>query len=185
MKRLINQLISHLVLARCEGTKSVTSEIKRYFCDRYESFVAIEVICSNHPREYLLDIIVTNFSLTNLNRDDPRILLAIESELGGSGGGSQKSLQENVVYDFMKLLLVKSNQKLLIFTSFAYEDEKDHVRNRVNELYLLYKKFCQNPEIVYVIHLEGRKDKNQVSILPISASGVSVYRMSPADCSEI
>jgi hypothetical protein len=67
-----------------------------------------------------------------------RVLLAVESELGGKNGGSPKALSENVMEDFAKLLVINCPYKILIFTSLAFSKEESHVVNRVKSIEKVY-----------------------------------------------
>ena len=94
-------------------TSDITSSVKSYFSDKYQNHT---VLPNDNSSEYLLDVMVTSFTPLNILDntgntivvpDTPIInYIAVESELGGTGGSSAYGVQKNVVEDYVKLLLV-------------------------------------------------------------------------------
>lgn len=170
--------------ANCADTNSITQEIKRFFDDRYSSR-GFQVIYSTNPSEYMFDLVVSNFSPYTLvtkrnsrlliSARSPKVYLTLESELGGSGGGSQKKLQQNVVEDFAKLLISKSEKKIIVFTSLGYRDENNHPENRVENLYDLYARLNKDDSRVFAIHINGSKPNNQVTVLPVGTASFRFF----------
>ena len=100
--------------------------------------------------------ILDNTGNTIVVPDTPIInYIAVESELGGTGGSSAYGVQKNVVEDYVKLLLVNSKYKIMVFTSLPYSGELNHVANRVNNLKDIYIKVCPNEQGVLLVHLAG------------------------------
>ncbi|MCE9685133.1 hypothetical protein LZP73_02760 [Shewanella sp. AS16] len=165
------------------STTDITSNIKEYFSRKFQDYT---VLPNDNSGEYLLDVMVTNFTPLNIIESDRSSLsitldsienhIAVESELGGSGGSSAYGVQKNVVEDFVKLLLVNAKYKIMIFTSLPFAGERNHVSNRVGNLREIYLKVCQNDQGVLLVHLPG----TQTSSTQVQASvhGISGFIIS-------
>lgn len=140
-------------------TPEITSKIKRFFVDEFpEYFVAP----TDGEKEFLVDVFVSTKNpralAINSGAREFKAILAVESELGGEGGGAQGYLKRNVLEDFAKLLVIQSEYKILIFTSIPYAKEQNHLGNRVSEIDLVYKNSgCS--ESVLLIHLQSSAQK--------------------------
>lgn len=176
-------LTDWLLVNEPKSTKDITSSIKNYFSDRFKRWT---VLPNQNSGEYLLDVMVTNFTpleiLGNVAKEisvcDGQITnyISVESELGGSGGSSAFGVQKNVVEDYVKLLLVNSKYKIMIFTSLPYDGEENHVANRVDNLRVVYEKVCHNEQGVLLVHLPGGKqDSGKVQA---SIQGITGYIIS-------
>lgn len=165
------------------STTDITASIKDYFTDKFQSYT---VLPNSNSGEYLLDIMVTSFTPLNVIDNSGSTLsiignpienyIAVESELGGTGGSSAYGVQQNVVEDYIKLLLVNSKYKILVFTSLPYTNETDHVTKRVNNLKELYLKVCPNEQGVLLIHLPGSQPAS--SQVQATVQGVTGYVIS-------
>ena len=152
------------------STVDITSSIKDYFSNEYKNYT---VLPNNNSGEYLLDIMVTSFtplkiidnneSTLSITNDPIEVYIAVESELGGTGGSSAYGVHKNVVEDYLKLLLINSKYKIMVFTSLPYTNEEDHVEKRIDNLKDLYLKVCRNKQGILLIHLPGSQpNSNQV-----------------------
>lgn len=185
---LFFELKDYLIRENPESTKKITTTIQKFFDEKYSD--DNKVLSSYNPqdantvtknKEYLVDILVTNFDplevinssnkTLELQMKEPfKLYLAIESELGGPGGSAANGVHKNVVEDYIKLLAIQANFKVLIFTSLAYGNEKDHVAKRVENLFEIYSKFKPSENGILLIHLPGdqsiRKEitSNQVQV---------------------
>lgn len=141
-------------------TQDITESIKEFF---RSSFSPLTVLPNGKSGEYLLDIMVTNFTpLKVVNKislkttqDSINIFVAAESELGGSGASSAYGVHKNVVEDYIKLMLVASKYKVMVFTSLPYKNEEHHIENRAESLRDLYQKTNPNAQGVLLVHLQG------------------------------
>ena len=168
------------------STPQITSSIKDYFLKTFED--SYEVLPNKNNSEYLLDVMVTSFKPVNIiepNGNSLNIIpnpienyIAVESELGGSSGSSISFVHKNVVYDYVKLLLVNAKYKIMIFTSLPYAKENNHVANRVKNLRDIYLKVCPNDQGVLLIHLPGKKSRNKSKQVQAHIHGLSGYIIS-------
>lgn len=176
---LFAQLRSHLIeKSPCE-TKKVTASIKEFFRDKFSA--NHEVLCSHEKgSEYLADVLVTSFNprlivqKINLNiiPTSLNVILAAESELGGESASSPYGVMKNVVEDYLKLLIVSCQYRVMIFTSLPYSGEKDHVSNRVETLRELYARAPGLTSGVLLVHLYGTQPIS--SQVRVSVSGTSI-----------
>ncbi len=181
-------------------TKLITRTIKRFFnCYFFKCHIPNgEVLSSETSGEYLLDIMVTNYRpLEFINEEtmerekvDYEPLLAVESELGGKSANSSVSVMRNAVEDFVKLLLVASEYKVLIFTSLpsdkeSKEDNEDYICKRVELLHEIHQKSSAKYIDILLIHIKGEKrnGKTQVQV-SISDDSISGYVIGKS-CSKI
>ena len=176
---ILNEFVNNISV-KDATTPNITGAINKYFLDKYNK--QYKVLFSRkdnetESKEYLTDIMITNFKpleiMETKNRKillkdiNPEIYLAIETELGGSGGTSAFGVHKNVIEDYLKLLLIKSKSKIMVFTSLPYKKEEKHIYNRVsimNELYQRTKKITDAGMLL--IHIEGYQDSygNQVKL---------------------
>lgn len=168
-----------LICKKPTATTDITSSIKEYFSIKYQDYT---VLPNDNSGEYLLDVMVTNFTPLDIIESDRNNLsitldsienhIAVESELGGSGGSSAYGVQKNVVEDYVKLLLVNAKYKIMIFTSLPYANENNHVANRVDNLREIYLKVSPNNQGVLLVHLPGTQpNSNQVQACVAGLSG--------------
>lgn len=166
-------------------TALITRTIKRFFSC---FFMKYEVLPSANVSEYLLDIMVTDYRpLEFLKKGtmireqvDYKPLLAVESELGGDSANSSVSVMRNAVEDFVKLLLVSSQYKVLVFTSLPSSEESQNDEKYISERVKLLKEIHQNSPAKYIdillIHIKGEQEngKGQVKV-SISDDSISGY----------
>lgn len=152
------------------STEQITDCVKRFFEAQFEEDYS--VLCSGkNTTEYLCDVLVTNFNPKRIIEErtldvlvnNPFAYMAVESELGGTGGSSAYGVMKNVVEDFLKLLLVRARYRVLIFTSLPYkvELERDHVIARVNTLRSIYDTAIDQHEGMLLIHLAGTQPRSK------------------------
>jgi len=151
------------------SAKNITKKITDYFAEKYIHQTVLYSEKSIKKSEYLTDVLVTNFEPKNIaSKKNKRFevlgteikaLLAVESELGGEGGTSAGPVLKNVVEDFVKLLLLKSKYKVLIFSSVPLKDEDEYLKNRVSTLMEVKKNTDSSDEEILLIHLLGNKHK--------------------------
>lgn len=151
-------------------TKEITASIKLFFCQEYAT-TGYEILCSGGTRsEYMVDVLVTSFNPKQIFQQKTldivpkafRTHLAVESELGGTSASSPYGVMKNVGEDFVKLLLIQADRRVMIMTSlpYAHETEK-HVERRVESLRQLYEHFPTLDSGVLVIHIEGGQPKSK------------------------
>lgn len=88
-------------------TKKLTQKIKEFFSNRFKDNENYKVFYSRNPRDFLYDVSVINCNPKEIlldNKTDSKIILSVESELGGSGASKTKCLLENLGEDFFKIL---------------------------------------------------------------------------------
>lgn len=140
-------------------TPDITQKIKEFFVQEFSEYF---VAPSPGVKEFLVDIFVATrnprmFASESVG-EEFRAVLAVESELGGEGGGSQKYLARNVLEDFAKLLVIESEYKILIFTSLPYAAEENYVSNRLKEISAVYGD-AGHPGNILLIHLRSWPQK--------------------------
>lgn len=171
-------------------TSSVTRLVKEFFvrhCGAGRHAFPSSGVRRN--REFLLDVAILNFapgepfdrSEESLPHPNVSAYLAVESELGGEGGTSPGPLRKNVEYDFAKLLLVRAEHKVMVFTSLPLQNELNHEESRIRSLQRMYTASGERTPVL-LIHLRGRsrrteKGKGQVAVT-LERSGVSGYVLS-------
>jgi len=165
--QLLLDIRNHLVATKCTSTPDITKAIEQFFEKQYQNNYTV-LPSSRDGGEFLVDILVAAFNPRNLvncdekgsislQETEPQVLLAVESELGGSGGSSPCGIMKNVVEDFMKLLLVTSHYKVLFFTSLPYVQEQNQVENRVKILHSLFCKAQPVTNGLLLVHLNGTR----------------------------
>lgn len=95
-------------------TPTITKLIKEYFCQSYPSN---HVAGSVGKAEFLFDIAVLSCNPEDIKNDSGEsycLHVAVESELGGTSGSRSKKVEENIFFDFTKLLFANATQKILI-----------------------------------------------------------------------
>jgi len=182
----------HMLNDKPVSTQEITTSIKRLFRNYFDS--QFTVLCGHmNGSEYMADVLVTSFNPKNIIQQNTlsllpehiNIYLAVESELGGKGGSSAYGVMKNVVEDYVKILILKAEFRVMVFTSLPYIGESDHVRNRVEVLRQLYKRASGLTSGVLLIHLNGTQPRStqvQASIADhdiqgflISADGEAVH----------
>ncbi|MNJ28865.1 hypothetical protein D3C77_234160 [compost metagenome] len=153
------------LLKQCmASTKELTQAIKSFFILKYN--ISHKVMCSHaESSEYLTDLLILNFrpkeviSRYTLEVLPPAInaLMAVESELGGSSASSAYGVMKNVAEDFIKLLLIQCEHRVMIFTSLPYTGEINHIEKRAKILQTLYQRTPGLSSGVLLIHIEGRQ----------------------------
>ena len=136
-----------LLRERPVATTAITDAIKHFFRLR---FVANHTVLCSHSgsTEYLTDVLVTTFNPKSVvakrslqvTADEITALLAVDSELGGVGASSAYGVMKNVVEDFLKLLMIRSKYRVMVFTSLPYSNEKNSIVNRLDTLRTLYSR---------------------------------------------
>lgn len=178
---LFLELRRYLLAHQPIGTQETTRAIKGFFRGK---FGADHIVMSSDAEssEYLADLLVLNFNpkdvlvrrTLDLVPESIRAFVAVESELGGSGASSAYGVMKNVVEDFLKLLLIQSEYKILIFTSLPYSKEVNHVERRVDTLRELYKRASGLNSGALLVHIEGRQVSStqvQTVVTPVSLRG--------------
>ncbi|MGM3412075.1 hypothetical protein [Ralstonia holmesii] len=173
---LFTRFGEHLLRESPVETAAITSSIKAFFHETFSRDYEV-LLSGERKREYLTDVLVTTFSPTKvLSRGQPftchgetlHALLAVESELGGESASSPGPLMRNVVEDYLKLLLIRSKYRVMVFTSLPYAAEfSDHVVSRAKTLRDLYSQADGITGGALLIHLDGanlRATSNQVKV---------------------
>ncbi|MCG2739113.1 MAG: hypothetical protein L6300_02610 [Syntrophaceae bacterium] len=186
---LFKKIRESLLTAAPSTTKEITQAVKNFFLSEFVS--SHTVLCSGgSSREFLTDVFISKFDplkvvknkTLNIISDSFQIYMAVESELGGSGGSSPYGVMKNVIQDFIKLLSITSKHKVMVFTSLPYSDEKNHITNRANTLKEIYSRFQPNEAEILLVHLIGTKpvstqvqavvNENSVSGFYIASRGI-------------
>jgi hypothetical protein len=146
-----------------EITLSIKALFRNYFGPRF-------TVLFGHEKgsEYMADVLITSFDPKHLIQsgsldllpEQIEVYLVVESELGGKGGSSAYGVMKNVVEDYVKLLILQAEFRVMVFTSLPYVSEKDHVRNRVEILRQLYKRTSGLTSGVLLIHLNGSQPRS-------------------------
>ncbi|RUR67519.1 hypothetical protein EJP67_10680 [Variovorax guangxiensis] len=167
-KHIYSGLRAHLITEGAQDTKEITASIKLFFCQKYN--IDYKILCSGGTHsEYMVDVLVTSFNpkqifqqkTLDLVPETFRTHLAVESELGGTGASSPYGVMKNVGEDFVKLLLVRADRRVMIMTSLPYAHEaEEHVERRVESLRQLYGHFPTLSSGVLVVHIEGGQPKS-------------------------
>ncbi|MGE8452951.1 MAG: hypothetical protein ACN6OP_20495 [Pseudomonadales bacterium] len=166
------------------STQEITQKIKSFFRATYSN--THQVLCGYRDpegratSEYIADVLVTTFdpkkvvtpasagkeasTRLHIPSSPMRVFLAVESELGGVSASSALGVMRNVVEDYLKLMLIRTKYRVMVFTSLPYRNELHHVESRVNQLRELYHQAGCNDSGVLLIHLLGapRTSSSQV-----------------------
>lgn len=166
-----------------KSTEQITASIKSFFQEKYQNY---KVFPNGGSGEYLVDVMVTNFNPLNViesNRSSMSVpppslnaFIALESELGGTGGSSAYRVHKNVVEDYIKLLLIRAKYKVMVFTSLPFVGEENHLSNRVEILREIYIKAGGHEQGLLLVHLVGTQPKStqvQASVEEITGFYVS------------
>jgi hypothetical protein len=156
----------------CDTTKT-TDAIKTFFYERYSK--KFEVFSSKSKGEFLYDISVMNCKPKEILKEildeeneklNPKIILSIESELGGSGANYKKGLLKNLSEDYFKILHSSSDYRIFI----GIHDPKDEdINERANLFYRAYKNSSQEKSILLILiyGIRNKEIKNkQIQIDP-------------------
>lgn len=176
---------NHLLSKDLANTRETTQAIKSFFRQKYGS--NYKVMCSHsESSEYLVDLLVLDFRpkeviarrTLEILPSSISALIAVESELGGTGASSAYGVMKNVVEDFIKLLLIQCQYRILVFTSLPYIGEVNHIERRVETLQTLYQRASGLTSGVLLIHIEGRRvNSTQVQTM-VSEATLSGYFIS-------
>jgi len=149
------------------STEQITASIKSFFQNKYQNYT---VLPNGGSGEYLLDVMVTNFVPLNVVESDRSSMsvqppslntfIALESELGGTGGSSAYGVHKNVVEDYIKLLLIRAKYKVMVFTSLPFSGEENHVSNRVETMREIYNKAGGHEQGLLLVHLVGAQPRS-------------------------
>lgn len=136
-------------------TEKTTDAIETFFYERYSK--KFEVFSSKSKGEFLYDISVMNCKPKEILKEildeeneklNPKIILSIESELGGSGANYKKGLLKNLSEDYFKILHSSSDYRIFI----GIHDPKDEdINERANLFYRAYKNSSQEKSILLIL----------------------------------
>lgn len=158
---LFNKFKEYISTDELVKTPEITKNIKSFFTSEFSDYF---VAPNDKEKEFLVDIFVSTANprkiLDSNQKEIFKAILAVESELGGEGGGAPGCLKNNVHEDFVKLLVINSDYKILIFTSLAYSTEMNHIESRVSELEQLYE-LANHKSTILLIHLEAIPQKSK------------------------
>ena len=136
-------------------TEKTTDAIETFFYERYSK--KFEVFSSKSKGEFLYDISVMNCKpkeilKKNLDEENeklnPKIILSIESELGGSGANYKKGLLKNLSEDYFKILHSSSDYRIFIG---IHEPNDEDINERANLFYQAYKNSDQEKSILLIL----------------------------------
>lgn len=178
-------LRAHLLAEAPTTTRQTTDAIKRYFRNTFNPDYS--VLCSHEDGcEYIADVLVSSFNPKNvvarrtldITVPTVRIRLAVESELGGVSASSAYGVMKNVVEDYLKLLVVRADLRVLIFTSLPYRSEPNHIIARVEKLRELYARTPELNSGVLLVHLEGTQPRSSQVQTVVSAQSIRGFIVS-------
>lgn len=166
--------MNHMKEDFCENnacdTKKTTDAIKTFFYERYSK--KFEVFSSKSKGEFLYDISVMNCNPKEILDEEneklnPKIILSIESELGGSGANYKKGLLKNLSEDYFKILHSSSDYRIFI----GIHDPKDEedINKRAILFHRAYKNSSQEKSILLILiyGIRNKEIKNkQIQIDP-------------------
>jgi hypothetical protein len=146
-------------------TTTLTKEIKTYF--KLQNKEKLVRSTDTPYGEFLFDISVfktnklpfKNKTYNNLETNDYFLELIVESELGGTGGSNAEQLFRNVAEDFHKLLICKSQYKILI-AAYSINARNLTKCNYVTKLFNIYKHLNNKDDILIILiagETEGTK----------------------------
>lgn len=182
---LFADLRSHLIANAPSETAEITKSIKQFFREEFDS--SHKVLCSHAKGcEFLTDVLVTSFNpksvvqkgtlqLLPTNID---VFLAAESELGGEGASSPYGVMKNVVEDYLKLLVVRCQYRVMVFTSLPFSGEIDHVQKRVETLRELYVRSSSITSGVLLVHLSGSQPVSSQVRASVNATSIRGFEVS-------
>ena len=172
-KKIFIDFIKYMKDDFCENnacdTKKTTDAIETFFYERYSK--KFEVFSSKSKGEFLYDISVMNCKPKEILDEEnetlnPKIILSIESELGGSGANYKKGLLKNLSEDYFKILHSSSDYRIFI----GIHDPKDEdINERANLFYRAYKNSFQKKSILLILiyGIRNKEIKNkQIQIDP-------------------
>jgi hypothetical protein len=183
-RELFESFVANVSEERHVSTQEITQKIKKFFRVTYSN--THQVLCGYRDpegratSEYIADILVTTFdpkkmvlpadggneasTRLQIASRPMRVFLAVESELGGVSASSALGVMRNVVEDYLKLMLIRTKYRVMVFTSLPYQNETHHVESRVNQLRELYQRAGCTDSGVLLIHLLGapRASSSQV-----------------------
>lgn len=173
-RNIFEGIVDKLVCFEFDDTKEVTQKIKEYFHQSYENDTHHVLSSLNSTsKEYLLDVLVTNFRPLNVIAQDgrkfklansaPQVFLAVESELGGVSASGPLNVQRNAIEDFIKLTLINSEYKVMIFTSLKYkgEDTSSYITDRFADFAEIYNNSMANENGLLLIHIESTEESGK------------------------
>jgi len=180
-------LRAHLLAEAPTSTAHTTGAIKRYFRNTFSPDHS--VLCSHEDGcEFIADVLVSSFDpkdvvarkTLQITVPTVRIRLAVESELGGVSASSAYGVMKNVMEDYLKLLVVRADLRVLIFTSLPYKNEPNHITARVETLRELYARTPELNSGVLLVHLAGTQPRS--SQVQTVVSGQSIRGFIVSDC---
>lgn len=184
-ERLFFQIEDHLLTKMPASTSDITKCVKDFFRAQYGE--SHNVLCSHlKGSEFLLDVMVTTFNPKNIVErrtleptcKEHIVFLAVESELGGVGASSAYGVMKNVAEDFLKLLVTRCAYRVMIFTSLPYDNEENHISNRVETLRKMYFQTLGLDGGVLLVHLEGAQPKSSQVQAQIGAGKIRGFQIS-------
>jgi hypothetical protein len=189
-QELFESFCSFVCRSHSVATKDATRLVKGFFVEHCgEGRYVFPSDGARRRKEFMLDVVILNFvpgdpvayDEESAAHPDISAYLAVESELGGEGGTSAGPLRRNVEYDFAKLLLVRAQHKVMVFTSLPLQSELDSEEARIRALQRMYETSGEQVPVL-LIHLKGksrrtRKGVGQVEVI-LQRSGVSGYVLS-------
>ncbi len=173
-RSIFEGIVDKLAGFEFDNTKEVTQRIKEYFHQEYDNDSSHVLSSLNSTsKEYLLDVLVTNFRPLSVIAQDgrkfrlakpaPQVLLAVESELGGISASGPLNVQRNAIEDFVKLTLINSEYKVMIFTSLKYkgEDTNSYITNRFADFTEIYNNSMANENGLLLIHIKSTEESGK------------------------
>lgn len=158
------------------ATRDATLLVKNFFAARYGAERQVFPSAGERRnKEFLLDLIILDFAPGSPVEAEagthPTVsaYLAVESELGGEGGTSAGPLRRNVEYDFAKLLLVRAQHKVMVFTSLPLRRETGALEARVKALQRMYDASGEQLSLL-LIHVEGLARKTERGVGQVAVS---------------
>ncbi|MHB8136640.1 MAG: hypothetical protein ACYDH1_20705 [Anaerolineaceae bacterium] len=191
---LFNKFRTSLLAAAPSTKNQITKAVKDYFLSEFgQSYTVLHSGGANH--EFLTDVFISGFDPQKIVENKTlsiipgsfQIYMAVESELGGSGGSSPYGVMKNVIQDFIKLLSITSQHKVMVYTSLPYSQEVDHIINRANTLKEIYSRFQPNEAEILLVHLLGTQPISSQVQAVVDAGSISGFYIAShgSQCVEI
>jgi len=157
---IYNELNNKLISSQTNDTSIITKTIKNYFSDTFSQYY---VAGTDTRPEYMLDITVMTCNPLEIfknNKEEYKIILSVESELGGASASSPNNVEKNVIEDYFKILSVISDYKIIIgiYSIPSSNNNTDILESRIIKIRDINKK-SQNENDLLVILLEGNHNR--------------------------
>lgn len=163
-------------------TGDITKAIKDYTRDFFKDKNDL-VFSSEENSEYLYDVSVLTFDPKNVinNVDEIKYFeykayLLLESELGGPSATAYTQVFKNVLEDYLKLLIGKSEYKIMIMGLSPKRKETNYIENRIEIMKEIYEKSeCESSILLVVIEGSNKDENGQTIQIKLDTSKIHAF----------